>query len=78
MKNPNNSDNSSDHSKPIPVKVTQLISLQKAAAQLDVSVDFIRKQIKAGKLETFRIGRSVDVTQSSLDAFISKSFKKSV
>ena len=73
MTNQDKADKSSDHSQQIPVKFTALISLQKAAAQLDVSVDFIRKIIKAGKLKTYRLGRSLKVEQTSVEAYISKS-----
>ena len=78
MTSQNNVGISSNYSKAKQPNNNQLISPQKAANLLDVSVDFIRKQIRAGELKSVRIGRSVRIVQTSLEAFLSKSFNKSV
>ena len=74
----NKKDNSSNYPKTKQSNKNQLISPQKAANLLDVSVDFIRKRIRAGDFESVRIGRSVRIVLTSFEAFLSKSFKKSV
>ena len=78
MTSQNNVDISSNYSKAKQSNNNQLISPQKAANLLDVSVDFIRKQIRTGELKSVRIGRSVRIVLTSFEAFLSKSFKKSV
>ena len=74
----NKKDNSSNYPKTKQSNKNQLISPQKAAILLDVSVDFIRKQIRTGELKSVRIGHSVRIVLTSLEAFLSKSFNKSV
>jgi excisionase family DNA binding protein len=46
-----------------------LVSLKDAAQQLGVSVDFLKKRIRAGVIQPVRMGRLVKISQLDLDAW---------
>jgi excisionase family DNA binding protein len=53
-----------------------LVSLKDAAQQLGVSVDFLKKRIRAGVIQPVRMGRLVKISQLDLDAWKRTGFPK--
>ena len=48
----------------------RLLSIAKAAVQLDVSVKKVRREIKLGALPIHRIGRQIRISEWDLAAYI--------
>jgi len=49
---------------------SELFTIPEAARLLKVSTVYVRREIKAGELRTVRLGRSVRVARTDLDAYV--------
>lgn len=50
----------------------QSYTIAEVAAMLKVSKDTIRRRIKAGEIETFRIGKQIRIRKEVLDTLMGK------
>jgi excisionase family DNA binding protein len=54
----------------------QLLTLKKAALKLDVSLQFLKRLQRQGRLRVIRLGRAVRVSEQELERLVRDEFRK--
>lgn len=54
----------------------QLLTLKKAAMKLDVSLQFLKRLQRQGRLRVIRLGRAVRVSELELERLVRDEFRK--
>jgi excisionase family DNA binding protein len=57
-------------------QVDQLLTLRKAAMKLDVSLQFLKRLQRQGRLRVIRLGRAVRVSELELERLVRDEFRK--